>query len=85
MLIRVIILEGIRSNMESVPDHIQQQFKEIRELYGITEAEMICMTQMSMLIKMLGYSPQLTVKLLKALTAMFEITVDEMEREQKKK
>lgn len=67
-----------------MPDRVKELFDEVKALYNLTESEIICMTQMSLMVQMLGYSPQLTVRLLKALTAMFEITVDEMAKEKKK-
>ena len=70
--------------MDKMPSRIKELYDEIKKLYNLTEPEMVLMTQMSLMIQMLGYSPQLTVKLLKALTAFYEVTVDEMEKEQKK-
>lgn len=64
-------------------ERIKQGIKELKVLYGISEAEESCMTQMLFMIKMLGYSPELTVKLLKALTAMIEIIQYEMPKEKK--
>jgi hypothetical protein len=55
--------------------------KDLKKLYGISEAEESCMMQMLFMIKMLGYSPELTIKLLRALTAMMEIIQDEMPKE----
>ena len=64
-------------------ERIKQGIKELKVLYGISEAEESCMMQMLFMIKMLGYSPELTIKLLKALTAMMEIIQDEMPKEKK--
>ena len=66
-------------------DRIRELYQEIEKLYSLSDAEMICIKQMSAVIQMLGYPPRLTVKLLKALTAMWEITLDEMKEEQKEK
>lgn len=62
-------------------DRIVAAIKDLKKLYGISEAEESCMMQMLFTIKMLGYSPELTIKLLRALTAMMEIIQDEMPKE----
>ena len=58
-------------------ERIKQGIKDLKQLYGISEAEENCMMQMFTMIKLLGYSPELTIKLLKALTAMMEVIQDE--------
>ena len=62
---------------------IQEQLAEIKKLYDISEADEQCMLQLSFMVRMLGYSPQLTLKLLRALTAMFEVIHDELKEEKK--
>lgn len=57
---------------------LHDRIEEIKKLYDISEAEMTCLTQMSLLLKMLGYSPQLRLKLMRALTAIDEVIVDEL-------
>lgn len=64
---------------------LTEKIDEIKKLYDIGEAEMQCLIQMSMLIKMLGYSPQLTTKLLKTLAAVNEMLLDEMKNERNTK
>ncbi len=65
--------------------NLTKKIYEIKKLYDISEAEMQCLIQMSMLIKMLGYSPQLTTKLLKTLAAVNEMLLDEMKDERNTK
>jgi len=55
-------------------DRIEERFDEIKELYEISDAETVLLGQMQAIIQMLGYSPKLTLKLLKALTSMLEVT-----------
>ena len=64
---------------------LTEKIDEIKKLYEVGEAEMQCLIQMSMMIKMLGYSPQLTTKLLKTLTAVNEMLLDEMKNERNTK
>jgi hypothetical protein len=64
---------------------LTEKIDEIKKLYDIGEAEMQCLIKMSMLIKMLGYSPQLTTKLLKTLAAVNEMLLDEMKNERNTK
>jgi hypothetical protein len=64
---------------------LTEKIDEIKKLYDVGEAEMQCLIQMSMLIKMLGYSPQLTTKLLKTLAAVNEMLLDEMKNERNTK
>ena len=66
-----------------ITERLTQKIDEIKKLYDVSEAEMQCLIQMSMLIKMLGYSPQLTTKLLKTLAAINEMMLDEIKAEDK--
>ena len=59
----------------------ETRIDEVKKLYDISEAESSCLTQMLFMIQMLGYSPKLTLKLLKALSAMMEVTQDMMPEE----
>jgi hypothetical protein len=64
---------------------LTEKIDEIKKLYDVGEAEMQCLIQMSMLIKMLDYSPELTTKLLKTLAAVNEMLLDEMKNERNTK
>jgi len=64
---------------------LTEKIDEIKKLYDVGEAEMTCLIQMSMLIKMLGYSPELTTKLLKTLAAVNEMLLDETKNERNTK
>ena len=57
-------------------DKFNERIKEIKELYDISESETVLLNQMQILIQMLGYSSNLTLKLLRALTAMFEVVCE---------
>jgi len=72
--------------MELPPEiqRMQERIKEIEKLYDIGEAEFNCLVQLSALVKMLGYSPKLRLKLLKALCAIDEAIVDELDSMEKK-
>ena len=66
-----------------ITERLTQKIDEIKKLYDVSEAEMQCLIQMSMLIKMLGYSPQSTTKLLNTLAAINEMMLDEIKAEDK--
>lgn len=61
---------------------LSERIDEIKKLYDIGEAEMMCLTHMSLMIKMLGFSPKLRLKLLKALSAIDEMIVEEFKGEE---
>ena len=63
-----------------IPETLIKKFDEIRRLYNLSDAELFCMCQLAMLISRLEFGPQLTVKLMRALTACWEMAVDEMEK-----
>lgn len=63
--------------MREPPKELIARFNEIKKLYDLNEAETVCMSQMAIALSQLGFSGQLTVKLLRALTAMWEIVLDE--------
>lgn len=65
-------------------DRLIKQFDEIKALYELSEAEIQCLLQMSTLIHLLGFSPELTIKLLRALTAFYEVSHDELYRQGQK-
>jgi len=51
-----------------------EAYKEVRTLYNLSESDIVCMTQLLIFIKMCGLSPSLTVRLMKPLTTLMEIT-----------
>lgn len=61
-------------------DRLFDLVNEYKTLYNINEAESILLVQLAQLVSMLGYSPRLTVKLLKTLSAIWEVLVDEMDK-----
>ena len=69
---------------DDIPDHVAERMKEVKKIYDISEAEEQCLIQMSVMIKMLGFSLQLSTKLLKALAALHEVLLDEITEKGKK-
>lgn len=59
--------------MKNDDKEYHERVKEIKELYDISEAEEILLLQMIMMIKMLGFSSKLSVKLLRTSTAIMEM------------
>lgn len=62
---------------------LHEHLEEIKKLYELSESDVQCMMQLFMMVKLNGYSPRLTVKLMKALTAMMEAGLDLVEKEHK--
>lgn len=62
---------------EQAPERVMQMWEDVKRLHGLSESEINCMMQMATIIKMLGFSAELTVKLLKALTAIWEMILDD--------
>jgi hypothetical protein len=65
-------------------ERLEQLQNEIVKLHDLNEAEVMCLNHMSAFISMLGYSPELCTKLLKALAAMSEIALDDLKAEERK-
>lgn len=60
--------------------HVFQAYKDIRQLYNLTESDTVVMTQMLHALVGLGISPTLVTKLLKPLSTLMEmITEDKKE------
>lgn len=55
------------------------RFKEIEKLYEASEAEMQLVLQYMRIFQMMGHSKKLTLRILRIVTAILEITVDEKE------
>lgn len=62
-------------NLESLK-FILNQMEEIRKLYDLSEAEAVLVGEMLIVIKSLGYTPELALKLMKAATAILEVTIE---------
>ena len=66
-------------NIKELIEHM----KEIEKLYELTEAEARLLAEMLITVKDMGLSPKPTLKLMKVLTALMEISVDAFERQKK--
>lgn len=63
--------------MREPSEKLLERLSEIKKLYNLSESDVICMTHMATILIKLGYSPELLVKLLRALTTMWEMAMDE--------
>lgn len=57
-------------------ESLSKAIDDAKILFNLSEAEIFCMTQLIMMIKMLGYSLELTLKLLKAVAMVLETQMD---------
>lgn len=69
-------------NVESLK-FILTQFEEIKKLYDLSEAEVYLMLDLLMIIKAIGHSPKLALKLMKVATTILEVTIEHWSSEEK--
>ena len=62
---------------------LSDRIEELSKLYEIGEAEHAAAMQMIITIKYCGYSPELTTKLLRYITALMEATQDVVDKDNK--
>lgn len=55
--------------------------REVMKLYNISEAEEHIIMEIATLVKMMGLSPQLTLKCMQALTTSWELVIDQMRKD----
>lgn len=65
--------------MKTINEKLENRIAEIRELYGMSESEMIILTQVIFMLRVSfpDLSPELITKILKTSSAMYEALLDE--------
>lgn len=61
-------------------DRIAERLDEVKTLYDLGEADIVCLMQLHTMINLLPFSQELTTKLMRALTSIYEVLLDEKKK-----